>query len=141
MVLNLRIILYWQIWTSSDKYWQTLTDTDKYWLILTNTDKYYTEPKITPKPYQYYIPNTTSTYRYPIEDLYPTNLQTVAEDRQDTSIIFGVPVANFGVSWSLLESVNRKTEFQVWVMGWTQVERGFSTIWMIFQVRVCRRSA
>ena len=61
---------------------------------------YYTEPKITPKPYQYYIPNTTtSTYsNYPIEDLFPTNLQTVADDRQDTSIIFGVPVANFGVS-------------------------------------------
>ena len=61
---------------------------------------YYTEPKITPKPYQYYIPNTTtSTYSYyPIEDLFPTNLQTVADDRQDTSIIFGVPVANFGVS-------------------------------------------
>ena len=61
---------------------------------------YYTEPKITPKPFQYYIPNTTtSTYsNYPIEDLFPTNLQTVADDRQDTSIIFGVPVANFGVS-------------------------------------------
>ena len=61
---------------------------------------YYTEPKITPKPYEYYIPNTTtSTYsNYPIEDLFPTNLQTVADDRQDTSIIFGVPVANFGVS-------------------------------------------
>ena len=61
---------------------------------------YYTEPKITPKPYQYYIPNTTtSTYsNYPIEDLFPSNLQTVADDRQDTSIIFGVPVANFGVS-------------------------------------------
>ena len=61
-------------------------------------EPYYNEQKTTPKPYQYYIPNTTSTYRYPIEDLFPTNFQTVADDRQDTSIIFGVPVANFGVS-------------------------------------------
>ena len=66
----------------------------------------YYQQNITPKPsYQYFdsnitvIPYSDSSKKYDtLESKITEFIQPDAEERQSESIIFGVPVANFGVS-------------------------------------------